>query len=109
MSSKFKFAVPFFVVGLAVFGCSSSDNPTPGTGGTNGGAGKGGTTGSAGQGGFSCTPCWLHSECWLRSESVGFCCGIASVPGVAPRHLWQVLRPRPSCRVPRRAWHRRPR
>ena len=41
-----KFAVPFLVLGLAVFGCSSSDSPNPGTGGSTG-TGRGGTTGGA--------------------------------------------------------------
>src|SRR5437762_2675958 len=45
-----KFAVPFLVLGLVAFGCSSSDNPNTGTAGTSGG-GRGGTTGSAGRGG----------------------------------------------------------
>ena len=53
-----KFAVPFLVLGLVAFGCSSSDTPTPGTGGrggSSGSAGRGGTTGSAGGGGAGTT------------------------------------------------------
>jgi hypothetical protein len=57
-----KFAVPLLVLGLAVFGCSSSDEPNTGKGGSGGSgtgrggsgggtAGTGGTMGSGGTGG----------------------------------------------------------
>jgi hypothetical protein len=46
-----KFAVPFLVFGLAVFGCSSSDTPNTGTGGRGGSSARGGAGGTAGSGG----------------------------------------------------------
>ena len=48
-----KFAVPFLVLGLVTFGCSSSDTPNTGKGGSGGSStGRGGTGGgTAGTGG----------------------------------------------------------
>lgn len=45
-----KLAVPVMTLSIAVFGCSSSTTPTPGTGGTSGGTAgtSGGTAGHAG-------------------------------------------------------------